>query len=63
MESFDGRSWLVAIMSRNTISILHFFLTLQLALGSDEARNLLRGKHIRVLLVEVRIWDNLRGID
>jgi hypothetical protein len=44
MDSFNGRSWLVEIISRNTISILHFFLTLHLALGSNEARNLLRGK-------------------
>jgi hypothetical protein len=42
-------------MPRYMISIFHFLLTLKLALGSDEARHLLRGKHVRVLLVEVRV--------
>ena len=45
-------------MSFNTVRTLQLFLTLHFALASDEARDLLRGQHIRVLPVEVRICLN-----
>ena len=37
----------------NMIRKMYLLLVLQLAFGSNEERNLLRGKHIRVLFVEV----------
>jgi hypothetical protein len=42
-------------------AIFCLFLTLQLTLGNDEARSLLRGKHIRVLFVEVRFGISGNG--
>ena len=37
----------------NMISKIYLLLVLQCALAGDEDRNLLRGKHLRVLFVEV----------
>jgi hypothetical protein len=37
----------------NMIRKIYLLLVLQLALGSNEDRNILQGKHIRVLFVEV----------